>query len=335
MSFLNDLTRPNYAGKNADVDIHLEEHLGIVDKHFAYTSKFAPLMNIRDLRGSNVVRLDRLGNVEAKGRRAGEELERSRVVNDKWNLTVDTLLYLRHQFDHQDEWTQSFDMRKEVAELDGQELARKFDQACLIQVIKAAAMDAPVGLEDAFSPGVLEKLDLTGLTAKQAADKIVRMHRRVVETFIDRDLGDAVYSEGLTPMSPRVFSLLLEHDKLMNVEYQATGATNDYVKSRVAILNGVKVLETPRFATKAIAAHPLGRHFNVSAEESARQIALFLPSKTLITAQVAPVQAKLWEDNEKFSWVLDTFQMYNIGARRPDTAGAIELKGIGAFDITA
>ncbi|MBW6072274.1 hypothetical protein, partial [Pseudomonas aeruginosa] len=157
----------------------------------------------------------------------------------------------------------------------------------------------------------------------------------VVETFIDRDLGDAVYSEGLTPMSPRVFSLLLEHDKLMNVEYQATGATNDYVKSRVAILNGVKVLETPRFATKAIAAHPLGRHFNVSAEESERQIALFLPSKTLITAQVAPVQAKLWEDNEKFSWVLDTFQMYNIGARRPDTAGAIELKGIGAFDITA
>ena len=35
MSFLNDLSRPHYAGKNADVDIHLEEHLGIVDKAFA------------------------------------------------------------------------------------------------------------------------------------------------------------------------------------------------------------------------------------------------------------------------------------------------------------
>lgn len=325
MSFLNDLSRPHYAGKNADVDIHLEEHLGIVDKAFAYTSKFAPLMNIRTLRGTNVARLDRIGNVKVGGRKSGEELAISRVVNDKWNLTVDTLLYLRHQFDNQDEWVSDLAMRKEVAELDGIELAKMFDQACLIAVAKAAALPAPTDLEDSFSPGILKKLTLTGTPAEKA-EQLVRIHRKVCEEFVDRDLGDDLYSEGLTPVSAQVFSLLLEHGKLMNVEFQGVGgAANDFARARVAILNGVRVLETPRFARKAITGHPLGSAFNVSADEAKRQMLVFIPSKTLITAQVQPVTAKFWEWEEKFSWVLDTFQMYNIGARRPDTAAAVEI----------
>ena len=325
MSFLNDLSRPHYAGKNADVDIHLEEHLGIVDKAFAYTSKFAPLMNIRTLRGTNVARIDRIGNVKVGGRKSGEELAISRVVNDKWNLTVDTLLYLRHQFDNQDEWVSDLAMRKEVAELDGIELAKMFDQACLIAVAKAAALPAPTDLEDSFSPGILKKLTLTGTPAEKA-EQLVRIHREVCEEFVDRDLGDDLYSEGLTPVSAQVFSLLLEHGKLMNVEFQGVGgAVNDFARARVAILNGVRVLETPRFARAAITGHPLGSAFNVSAAEAKRQMLVFIPSKTLITAQVQPVTAKFWEWEEKFSWVLDTFQMYNIGARRPDTAAAVEL----------
>ena len=325
MSFLNDLSRPHYAGKNADVDIHLEEHLGIVDKAFAYTSKFAPLMNIRTLRGTNVARIDRIGNVKVGGRKSGEELAISRVVNDKWNLTVDTLLYLRHQFDNQDEWVSDLAMRKEVAELDGIGLAKLFDQACLIAVAKAAALPAPTDLEDSFSPGILKQLTLTGTPAEKA-DQLVRIHREVCEEFVDRDLGDDLYSEGLTPVSAQVFSLLLEHGKLMNVEFQGVGgAVNDFARARVAILNGVRVLETPRFARAAITGHPLGSAFNVSAAEAKRQMLVFIPSKTLITAQVQPVTAKFWEWEEKFSWVLDTFQMYNIGARRPDTAAAVEI----------
>jgi hypothetical protein len=219
-------------------------------------------------------------------------------------------------------------MRKEVAELDGIELAKMFDQACLIAVAKAAALPAPTDLEDSFSPGILKTLTLTG-TPSEKADQLVRMHREVCEEFVDRDLGDDLYSEGLTPVSAQVFSLLLEHGKLMNVEFQGVGgAANDFARARVAILNGVRVLETPRFARAAITGHPLGSAFNVSADEAKRQMLVFIPSKTLITAQVQPVTAKFWEWEEKFSWVLDTFQMYNIGARRPDTAAAVEITGL-------
>jgi hypothetical protein len=329
MAFLTNLSRPHWAGADADVSIHLEEHLGIVDKAFAYSSKFAPLMNIRTLRGTNVARLDRIGNVVVGGRKSGDDLVISRVVNDKWNLTVDTLLYLRHQFDQQDEWTSDLAMRKEVAELDGIALAKMFDQACLIAVAKAAALPAPTDLEDSFSPGILSTLTLTGTPAEKA-EQIVVAHRVICEKFVDRDLGDDLYSEGLTPVSAQVFTLLLQHNKLMNVEFQSgpPGAGNDFARARIAIMNGVRVMETPRFPRSAIAAHPLGSAFNVSAQEALRQLLVFIPSKTLVTAQVQPVTAKFWEWEEKFSWVLDTFQMYNIGARRPDTAAALEITGL-------
>jgi len=65
-----DLTRPDWGGTNNDVSLHIEEHLGLVDQAFTYTSKFASLMNVKTLRGTNTIRLDRLGKATvAKAKR--------------------------------------------------------------------------------------------------------------------------------------------------------------------------------------------------------------------------------------------------------------------------
>ena len=124
MAFLTDLTRPQWGGADSDVDIHIEEHLGIVDKTFAYSSKLAPYMNIRNLRGTNVARIDRFGDVQVSGRKSGDDLSISPVRNDKTTLTVDTVLYTRHQLDKFDDWVSSIDTRKELGELDGTALAK-------------------------------------------------------------------------------------------------------------------------------------------------------------------------------------------------------------------
>src|SRR5690606_11387637 len=131
------------------------------------------------------------------------------------------------------------------------------------------------------------------------------------------DLGDAVYSEGVTFIRPDLFSILLHSKKLMNVDYQAAG--NDYAKSRIGYLNGVKLIETPRLPTAAITNSPLGEQFNVSADEAKRGIVTVIPSMSLVAAQVHALDGDFWEDKREFSWVLDTYQSYNIGSRRPDT----------------
>jgi hypothetical protein len=327
MTVLTDLTRPQWGGPNSDVDIHIEEHLGIVDKTFAYSSQMANVMNIRNLRGTNTARIDRFGNVKVGGRKTGQPLNASKVVNDKFNITVDTVLYLRHEFDKFDDWTTDLQYRKEIAELDGTELAKQFDQACLIQAAKCADFTPPAGLEGSFNAGILETATIAGTAASGEADAdiLVRAHRKGIEKLILRDLGDRVYAEGVTYVDPGIFTILLEHKKLTNVEYQALGGVNDYARSRIAILNGVRLVETPRVVTAAITDNPLGSAFNMTAAQARRRMITIIPSLTLVTAQVHALTGDYWEDKREFSWVLDTYQSYNIGQRRPDAAAVVDV----------
>lgn len=331
MTALTSLTRPQWGGPDSDVDIHIEEHLGIVDKVFAYSSQLANVMNIRTLRGTNQARIDRFGDVAVGGRKSGEALVQSKVVNDKFTAVVDTVLYLRHEFDKFDDWTTSLDYRKEIAELDGIAMAKLLDQACLIQAAKCADFVVPAGLEGSFHPGILVPVSIAGTVAAAEADAslLVAAHRKSLEALINRDLADAVYSEAVTYVDPGIFTILLEHKKLMNVEFQSLGGVNDFARSRIAILNGVRVVETPRVPTAAIASHPLGSAFTVSAAEARRRMITLIPSKTLIVLQVHPLMADYWEDKREFSWVLDTFQSYNIAQRRPDTAAIVDVTVTG------
>lgn len=317
------LSRPDWAGASKDVDIHIEEHTGIVDKSFVYTSKLAPYMNIRTLRGSNTLRIDRLGAAQVKGRRAGEALVDTAIAQEKFNLTVDTTLYMRHRIDLFDDWTANRDMRREYAQEDGIGLAKQFDQACLIAALKAPEFVPPSSLSGSFSSGVLEVAAVTDAVSEDNADLIVRAHRASLEALINRDLGDRLYSEGVSFVTPRVFSILLEHARVTNVDYGA--GDNSFVKGRIGIVNGVRVVETPRVPAAAITDNALGDAFNVTALQAKRGIITLIPSLSLVTAQVHALQAKMWDDPENFATVLDTFQSYNIGVRRPDSIAVVQI----------
>ncbi len=317
-------TRPQWGGAASDTDIHIEEHLGIVDASFLYTSRFASMANIRTLTGTNQLRIDRMGTVEVLGRRSGETLDPQRVKNDKLNLVVDTVLYVRNPFDKFDQWTANPDLRREIGQEHGSALAKLFDQACIGQLQKACEWTAPAHLAGAFNDGILVSgVTVAGATAADAA-LLVAAHRESVEQLINRDLGDALISEGLTLVSPRVFTVLLQHDKLMNVQFGTDGG-NSFSGGRIGMMNGVRVLETPRFATAAITDSPLGTDHNLTATQIRREMITFIPSKSLVAASVHPVTADYWEDKEKFSWVLDTYQSYNIGQRRPDAVACVEI----------
>ncbi len=334
MSFIQDLTRPDWGGPDSDVDIHLEEHLGIVDSTFEYSSKLAPYMNIRSLRGTNTARIDRLGDVTIAGRKSGEDLNIQTGKQDKAILGVDTLLYARQQFDKFDDWTSNLDSRREWGRNHGIALAKQFDVAVLTQAQKTADFVPPAHLRDAFRPGILVPATIQGTLAEgeSDADILVQAHRRGIERLINRDLGDLVYSEGVTFVTPGVFSILLEHRRLTNVEFQGggQGEGNNFAAGRVAVMNGVRVVETARLPAAAITSSPLGSDFQVTAAQARRQMVTIIPSLTLFAAQVHGLDGDYWEWKEKFSWVLDTYQSYNIGHRRPDAAAVVDITGMPA-----
>lgn len=326
------LTRSHWAGANADIDIHIEAYEGDIDGSFRVESMFrsSGLTNFKSVNNnSNTWRGDRIGGAVVAGRKSGVTLDGARIASDKFIVTVDTTSYIRTPFDYQDDWT-SPDFQSEYSAEHGSAHAKAFDQAHIIQLIKCAAFVAPAHLKPAFNDGISKTT--TGLNAAVAtatlsvkevqADIIVQAHKDILSTFVKRDLGGSL-AEFVTLMEPDFFNLLLEHKKLMNVDFQSGGNQGDFAQRRIAVLNGVRVIETPRFPTAAIASHILGAAFNVSAAEAKARMIIFHPKKALVTVEAKSMTVRHWDNPKDFESVLDSYNMYTVGQKRPDAVAVV------------
>lgn len=315
--------RPHWGGAGADLDIHIEAYEGDIDGSYRVESIFrsSSLTNFKSVSDrSNTWRGDRVGGVSVKGRKSGEALDNSRIPSEKFLISVDTTSYIRTPVDYQDDWTAP-DFQAEYSAEHGTAHAKAFDQAHLIQLIKAATWVAPASLAStgAFFDGI--SITLTGYAAQTdvelKADLIVKHHKNALATFVKRDLGGSL-AEFVTLMEPDTFNVLLDHKKLMNVDFQGGNGDNNFAMRRVAWLNGIRVIETPRFPTSAIAAHHLGPAFNVTAAEAKARFVVFHPRKTLVTVEAKGMTVRVWDDEKEFNNVLDSYNMYTVGIRRGD-----------------
>lgn len=327
-SYKPNLARAHWAGADADLDIHIEAYEGDIEGSFRVESMFrsSGLTTFKSVAGrSNTWRGDRVGGAQVRGRRSGEKLEDSRIANEKLLVTVDTTSYIRTPMDYQDDWTAP-DFQAEYSAEHGSAHAKTFDQAHLIQLIKAGDWVAPASLKasGAFNDGI--KLTMTGYTAETdlevKADMIVQKHKEALATFVKRDLGGSL-AEFVTLMTPDVFSTLLEHKKLMNVDFQGGMGDNNFAQRRIGWLNGIRVVETPRFPTAAITDHPLGPAFNVSAAEAKAAFVVFHPRKTLVTVEAQGMVVRVWDDEKEFCNVLDSYTMYTVGLKRGDAVAVV------------
>lgn len=315
--------RPHWGGANSDNDIHLEVYDRDVQTQFIYNSIFrSGLTNFKSVANqSNTWRGDRLGSVSVKGRRSGESLDNQPVRSEKLIVTVDTVSYIRIPIDYQDDWTAP-DFRAELTRNMGTAQAKAFDQAHVIQLQKSADFVPPASLAGAFNAGIKEQVTLTGTVASEEADAsaLVHGHKKVIEAFIrrDADLGRLV-----TLIDPAWFSILLEHKKLMNVEFTGGRGVNDFAMRRVAYVNGIRIIESNAFPQAAITDHILGADFNVTADEIQRKMIIFDPSLALVTVEAQPLFNRVWDDERELTNVLDSFHMYTVGQRRPDVVGVV------------
>ncbi|HDC4425423.1 TPA: capsid protein [Enterobacter kobei] len=315
--------RPHWGGANSDNDIHLEVYDRDVQTQFIYNSIFrSGLTNFKSVANqSNTWRGDRLGSVSVKGRKSGQSLDNQPVRSEKLIVTVDTVSYIRIPIDYQDDWTAP-DFRAELTRNMGTAQAKAFDQAHVIQLQKSADFVPPASLAGAFNSGIKEKVTLTGTVASEEDDAsaLVHGHKKVIEAFIrrDADLGRLV-----TLIDPAWFSILLEHKKLMNVEFTGGRGVNDFAMRRVAYVNGIRIIESNAFPQAAITNHILGADFNVTAEEIKRKMIIFDPSLALVTVEAQPLFNRVWDDERELTNVLDSFHMYTVGQRRPDVVGVV------------
>lgn len=319
--YVPNLTRPHWGGPASDADIHLEVFDGALDTAFQYNAFFrsnSTFISVNDR--SNTARIDRLGTVVIKGRQSGEALEPTPVRNDKLVITVDTVTYARTPIDYQDDWTAP-DFLPAIGKNHGTEHAKLFDTAHIIQLQKSRTWIAPAHLKPAFYDG-FEKTAQLNADPSVSADAISAAHASGIEELINRDLGGSL-NEFITLVSPRVFGILMQSEKLVNVQYSDGNA--NFAQRRMAFLNGTRIVETARFPRAVITDHPLGTAFNVGAADIACEVLVYHPDMTLVTVEAKAHTTRVWDDELNFANVLDSYGMYTIGQRRPDTSFAVRL----------
>lgn len=329
-----NLTRTWWAGAAADTDIHIEAYEGDIEGSFKVESLFrgSGLTSFKSVQNqTNTWRGDRVGAAVVKGRKSGGSLDAARITNEKFVITVDTTAYIRTPFDYQDDWT-SPDFQAEYSAEHGTAHAKSFDAAHIIQLIKCSAFVAPASLAGSFKNGL--STSMTGYAAlvaapteanlEAAAHLIVQHHKAIIAEFVKRDMGAGVNGT-VTLIEPDTFNVLLEHKKLMNVDFMGSppGAGNNYTARRIAFLNGVRVIETPRFPTGASTNHPLGASFDVSAAEAKAKLIVFFPTKALVTVEAKPMTVRHFDHPIEFQSYLDSYTMYTVGQRRPDAVGVV------------
>lgn len=321
-AYVPNLTKPHWGGPASDADIHLEVFDGALDSAFMYNAFFrsnSTFIPVADR--SNTARIDRLGSVTIMGRQSGGKIESQPMRNDKLVITVDTVTYARTPVDYQDDWTAP-DFLPAMGKNHGIEHAKLFDQSHIIQLQRSRSWIAPAHLKPAFYDGVEKTAAIVVGDPVASANNIVAAHAEGVQVLVERDLGQSL-SEFKTLVSPRVFNLLLNHEKLMNVQFSS--GNGDFAQRRVGFLNGTEIIESARFPTAVITDHVLGPAFNVDANDIACEVLIYHPNMSLVTVEAKPHTVRIWDDEREFANVLDSYAMYTIGQRRPDTVIAIRL----------
>ena len=324
-AYAGNTSRPHWGGANSDIDIHLEIYDNEVDTRFQYMAMFRALSTQRSVADrSNTYRIDRLNTSSVKGRTSGVALDATKVTNDKLVLTVDTVLYIRNPIDYQDDWTAP-DWLTEMGQNNGSEFAETFDTAHIIQLIKGRNWAAPAHLKPAFNDGAEIVCNLIAAASTQAdyeanAVALAQAHKEAVNELIKRKIP---LSDIITLVYTDEYSQLIEHPKLLNLDFNGTEA-NNYADRRVVRMNSLPVIESTEFPIAVDAAHVLGPNFNVDAADAVCRMVVFSKSKTLVTVEAKPFTSRIWDDEREFCNVLDCYAMYTVGQRRPDTAVVVK-----------
>ena len=317
-------TRQHWAGEAADVDIHLEEYKGVIDGSFAYNSLFRS-NNFAEkikLSGTNTYRWDRFGGATAHGRSPGEKLEEQRTINDKVTTVIERVVYSRHIFDRQDDWT-SPNVMQRIGDEQGKALAREHDRAGITKLIHATEWKAPVDLKKtgAFHDGFNMALD--GFTAetdmKAKAEMILEAHDQLILHAQRTEQGQDL-SSFITLIAPEWFNILLKHDKLMNLDF--SDRNGNFAQRKIAVLNGIRIMETPRidFQTVGAGENPFGAEFTRTAAQAKTGLIMFNPNHTLLEIEAKGTFVESHEDKTNWSRYLTSAFMSKFEIRRGDSA---------------
>lgn len=307
--------------------LHLEEYGGEVESQIVKTSVMKQFINMKPVRGTDTITNDRIGATSLQAVSPGVRPEPGVAEFDNVSVKVDTIILARNNVHLLDDFQSHYNVRAELGQDHGKIIGRFFDEAILIQGVKAANIIVGDGtggttrLPTGWKGGV--QIDLAAADDELDPDKFQRAVEDLCEGI---ELNDVDIEGAVLFVNPTQYYVLLRNDKLINSQF--SDGNGNYANGQVMKSCGIPVFKTNRLPQAEVVGHELSNAgnnnaYDVSAEE-AKVVGLLIMPKALLAGETIPLTSKVYYSDIELQWFIDSYLAFGATPNRAEHAGVIK-----------
>lgn len=324
--------------------LYIEQYGGEVEHRILKESFMRQFFNFKSVRGTDTITNDRMGHTALQKVSRGVRPTDSSPTFDNISVKVDTIVLARTNQFLLDDFLAHLDVRKEVGMEHGRTIGKFFDEAFIVQGIKAAQITnqdptgvklggwtgktttayveqvrtAPEGFQGATS------VMLSVANDELDSDKLERAIQDMCQSIEEKDIE---LNGGVVLVRPAQYYTLLRNSKLMDKDFSEMNG--DYAKGKVLMANGVRIQTTNRFpvvgdvgATHFLSNAGNGNAYDITAAD-AKCMALFLQPKALLAGETIPLTSKVYYSDIELQWFIDSYLAFGVTPNRAEMAAGI------------
>jgi hypothetical protein len=310
--------------------LHIDQYGGQVEGTFAKASFMRNYVNIKPIRGTDTVTNDRVGEATLQKVVPGVRPDASVAQFSNISVKVDTIVLARNNVALLDDFQAHYSVRSELGKEHGKKIGKFFDEAFIIQAIKAALIvaapdpQAPGAGETALPPGWYGGTTVTLTTAGDESDPDL-LQKAIEDVCEGIELKDVDLDGGVILVGPTEYYTLLRNDRLINSQYSM--GNGDVATGMVLKSCGLPLIKTNRIPKAAITGHFLsntgnGSAYDVSVDEAKTKVIVMLP-KALLAGETIPLTSDVYYQKTELQWFIDSWLAFAVTANRAEHAGIV------------
>lgn len=305
--------------------LHIEQYGGAVESQFVKSSIMREYFKLKRITGTDTVTNDRIGKTSLQAVTPGVRPSSSAPTFDNISVKVDTVVLARSNVALLHDFQAHYDVRAEIGRDHGKEIGKFFDEAFLIQGIKAAHIVVGTAAGETPAPEGFQSGNVVTLAAAGDETDPDKLQRAIEDACASIEKKDVDLDGAIMFVPVDQYYTLLRNDKLISGDYSM--GNGDYAKGMVLRSNGVRIVKTNRIPSAAIAGHFLSNAgnnnaYDVSAAE-AKAVAVILMPKSLLAGETIPLTSDVYYDKPELQWFIDSYLAFGVTPNRPEVSAVV------------
>ena len=314
--------------------LHIEEYGGEVESQFVKRSIVREYFTLKTIRGTDTVTNDRIGKTQLQKVVPGVRPESFAPQFDNISVKVDTIVLARSNTHLLEDFTEHYSVRTELGKDHGKEIGKFFDEAFMVQGVKASQIvigDGTLGTvqaPDGFQSGT--QIDMDDPEDELDPDLLLRKIEDAVQTLDEKEVESG---EAVIFVRPAQFRVLARNDKLISSDY-STG-NGDRAKGTVLEAVGIRIVQTNRLPNVVHTGVGDDNHYLSNAgnnfaynvtQRDTECVCLIISPKALLAGETIPLTSKVYYVEQEMQWFIDSYLAFAATPNRAEHSAGVYKK---------